>query len=156
MTRLQLLAMGVVLGASVLGCGPADSEEPLFPEDYLTSYTQVRDCRQSGDHDLNMVRVLAGPMALTPYQGRSEPFPVGAVVLKEEYEFGDVSCSGPIKQWTVMVKEPEGGDPDLIGWTWQRVDADRQVVTGNPYRCSSCHRDCGVPPDGYDGTCEVP
>jgi hypothetical protein len=151
-----------VVGSTLLlaglwaGC-PTDPEppDPLFPADYLTTYAEVRDCRSSGDHDLHRIRILADPAALAPYLDRVDPFPEGAVVLKEEYDFGDDHCSGDIKQWTVMVKLAEGASADTLGWTWQEVDASRAVRSENAPRCIGCHRPCGSP-DGYDHTCAVP
>ena len=69
-----------------------DLGPPLFPVDYTTTYQQVRNCRFSLEHDLVRVRVLASPEALTPYTGRSQPFPTGAIVLKEQYKNSDTSC----------------------------------------------------------------
>jgi hypothetical protein len=140
------------------GC-PGDDEplEPLFPEDYAATYTEVRDCRSGADHDLNNVRVMADPAALGPYTDRVSPFPDDAVLVKEEYDFGDDDCTGAIVQWTVMVRgvaedAPEGN----LGWRWQRVDPDRNVMSADDPRCFDCHSLCGVAPDGYDGTCTVP
>lgn len=141
----------------VAGCeDPAPADEAFFPEDYEGSYTEVRDCRGSGDHDLNNIRILAGPSALAAYQTRGEPFPVDAVVLKEEYDFGDVACAGPIVQWTVMKRLADGSAPDLLDWSWQQVDSERRVVDVDPPRCINCHTGCGNAPDGYQGTCAVP
>jgi hypothetical protein len=130
--------------------------EPLFPADYAADYVEVRDCRGSGDHDLNNIRILAGPSALKPYQERLEPFPVDAVVLKEEYDFGDLSCEGPVKQWTVMRRLATGSSPATLDWTWQQVDDQRRVVDQDVPRCIGCHTSCGVGPDGYEGTCAIP
>jgi len=130
--------------------------DPFFAAEYLATYTEVRNCRQSGDHDLNMVRMLADPASLGPYQDRLEPFPEGAVVLKEEFEFGDLDCTGPIKQWTAMRRLASGSNPSMLDWSWQRVDSARAVVELDAPRCAGCHRGCGVPPDGYEGTCAVP
>lgn len=126
-----------------------------FPADYATSYTEVRACRASSDHDLHHIRVLADPAALGPYQSRAQAFPPGAVVLKEEFDFSDLACSGPIVEWTVMMKLATPM-PDTLGWRWQHVDPDRHVVTQDEERCIGCHTACGVPPDGYDGTCAMP
>ena len=153
-----------LLGALLLvlvGCPGDDGDddggvEPAFPEDYLDSYVEVRDCRASGDHDLNNIRILAGPSALAPYQGRTAPFPVDAVVLKEEYDFGDMTCTGPVKQWTVMRRLPDGSSPDTLDWAWQRVDNQRKVQTEDEARCISCHQGCGLAPDGYGWTCALP
>lgn len=145
-----LVAAVVLIGS----CGP--SAEPLFPEDYEATYTEVRDCRQSGDHDLHVIRVLADPVAVAAYAERSELFPEGATLVKEEYDFGDFDCTGPIVQWTVMRKLAVGSAPLDLDWEWQTVDANRVVTEDNPERCANCHQGCGVPPDGFDGTCTVP
>ena len=127
-------------------CG-SDSASPLFPDGY--QYAEVRNCRSSSDHDLNKIRVLVDPVAANSYTTRSAPFPDGSIVLKEEYDFADTTCSGALVQWTVMKKV--GGT-----WQWQRVDKDRNVESENEARCINCHTQCGKPPDGYDGTCAVP
>src|SRR5690606_34595380 len=68
--RTLTLALGVVAAsAAAAACSddghdgeghdqPGPDVEPLFPEDYRDSYVEVRDCRGSGDHDLNQVRML--------------------------------------------------------------------------------------------------
>jgi hypothetical protein len=157
--RKHALALGLtgLVGSACPGDdGDDGGVEPAFPEDYEASYVEVRNCRGSGDHDLNNIRILADPAALGPYQGREEPFPLGAVVLKEEYDFGDTTCSGELKQWTVMEKLAEGSGAETLGWAWQQVDASRHVVDEDAPRCIACHTGCGVAPDGYDGTCAIP
>ena len=148
----------LMLVATLAGLAPScvDPGTPLFPEGYASTYTEVRDCRQSGDHNLHMMRVLADPAARGPYETHSEPFPVGATVLKEEYDFGDFDCSGPIVQWTVMQRLEDGASPARLDWTWQTVSSDRVVTEEDPIGCANCHQGCGVPPDGFDGTCTVP
>lgn len=122
--------------------------EPDFPADYAASYTEVRNCRTSSDHDLHHIRILADPVSLATYRDRAAPFPEDSIIVKEEYDFAD-ACAGPILQWTVMRKV---GDD----WRWQRVDADRSVATEDEPRCINCHAVCGHPPDGFDGTCAMP
>lgn len=145
----------MLLAGALAACG-GDDAVPAFPADYAATYQEVRDCRGSADHDLGQIRVLADPAARGPYLARDAAFPIGAVLLKVEYDFADPTCAGPITQWTVMQRLPDGGDPQLLGWTWQRVDRDRRVVSENDSRCLGCHADCGVGPDGYLGTCTVP
>lgn len=147
----------VLLGlvALLASCG-GDDESPLFDSDYGTTYVEVRDCRPSGDHDLNNIRILADPAALGPYNNRDQNFPEGAIVLKEEFEFDDIDCTGTVKQWTVMQRLTDGESPDTLNWEWQKVDADRKIAESNPLSCAGCHSGCGVPPDGFDGTCAVP
>lgn len=126
-----------------------------FPADYADSFTQVRNCRKSGDHELDFVRVLVDPSALGPYTDRATPFPEGAVALKEQYDVSDTTCSGPIVQWTVMQKNSAA--TDRLGWDWQRVSTDRVVVEENTARCFGCHVACSGPPNvGYDHTCTEP
>jgi len=142
----------VVTLAALAACG-TDGATPVFPADYTATYALVRACRSSSDHDLHKIRVLADPAALAPYRDRIAEFPTGAIVLKEEYDFADGDCSGPVIEWTVMEKLPIA---DHLGWSWQRVDAKRAVVSEDDARCISCHTACGEPPDGYAGTCAVP
>jgi hypothetical protein len=126
------------------GCGP----EPLFPADWEQKFTEVRNCRRSGDHDLNFVRIYADAAALQPYQGRAMPFPTGAVVLKAEFAKSD--CTEAVG-FTAMKREA-GSD-----WHWQKLTPARAVTDdGKLVRCQGCHAACGVPPDGHDGTCAAP
>ena len=136
----------------LVACGQ-DAATPAFRADYAASYALVRDCRSSSDHDLHRIRVLADPAALAPYRDRTAGFPTGAIVLKEEFDFADSDCTGPVIEWTVMEKL---ATTDNLGWRWQRIDADRDVVTADEPRCINCHTNCGVTPDGYLGTCAVP
>ncbi len=138
--------LAILVGA----CGGDDAH---FPEDYASTYTEVRDCRRSADHDLHYIRVLADPDALAPYRDRTGPFPVGSIVLKEEYDFADGDCTGPILEWTVMRKT---GSPARGGWDWQRVDADRSIKTENSSLCSNCHSNCTPDNGGFDATCAQP
>ena len=151
--------MSVVPTATALlvllaACG-GDDPEPFFPEDSAATYVAVRGCRRSADHDLGNIRVLADPAALAPYRDRAAPFPAGAVVLKVEYDFGDLTCAGPIRNFTAMRRDA-ALDPQRLGWSWQRVDHDRTVTSEDDSRCIGCHSQCGSPPDGYLGTCAVP
>jgi hypothetical protein len=153
--RLLLVALLAVASAACPG-DDDDDDGPLFPDDYAATYQQVRDCRRSTEHDLNFIRVLADPDALGPYSDRVTPFPVGAVVLKEEYDIADATCAGPIKQWTVMAKLATDTNPEMLDWAWQRVSNLGDVLEQDTPRCAGCHELCGFPPDGYDGTCTVP
>lgn len=130
--------------------------DPAFPANYAATYQQVRDCRKSGDHDLNFIRVLAAPDGLGPYMDRVTPFADGAILIKEEFDIGDSTCSDAIVQWTVMVKDAAA--TELNGWRWQRVNTEREVVESDTSRCFGCHEACdGVAPNiGYDYTCTEP
>jgi hypothetical protein len=143
---------------AVTGCSGDDGgggDPPLFPANYAESYQQVRNCRGSIEHGPVRVRVLADPGALQPYMTRVGAFPVGSIVLKEEFDEEDLSCATPF-QYTVMQKLEPGSSPDTLDWTWQTVDKKRKVVVEEVRRCWQCHSDCGKPPEGFDGTCTVP
>jgi hypothetical protein len=154
--RLLLAFTALAVGLTAASCSDdPDGPAPLFPSDYLSTYTQVRDCRNSSDHNLNRVRVLTGPGATAPYLGRDAEFPEGSIVLKEEHDFADSDCTGEVKRWTVMARLTTGSSPGTLDWYWQDVDAERKVTSENEPSCIGCHTSCGVPPDGYEGTCTV-
>lgn len=147
------LALALLLLA---GCGPdAPPGVPLFPADYRDTYVEVRNCRQSADHDLDNIRVLADPLAFSPYSLRDAPIPEGAIIVKEEYDFGDIDCTGPIVKFSAARRLAPGSDPDNLDWEWQRLDASRHVIVEEAPRCVSCHTGC-EPPDGYENMCAVP
>lgn len=151
------LAASFIVGCSENNPNPAPpNADPVFPADYASTYTEVRNCRQSGDHDLNIIRVLADPTALDPYQNQNVVFPVGAVVLKEEYDFADVTCAGPILRWTVMSRLATGSSPETLDWQWQEVDSGRKVVSEDLQRCIACHSNCTAANGGFESTCALP
>jgi hypothetical protein len=149
---LAILACGCGGGNPSADAGPP----PAFPASYRSTYTMERPCRSSTDHDLNNVIVYADPTSVSTYTMRDAPFPTGSTLLKEEYDISDTSCTGPIVQWTVMVKLPDGTSAATLDWHWQKVDAHRNTLTDDDPRCYSCHKTCGVPPDGYLDTCSPP
>lgn len=148
---LLLLFAGLLTGCP----GPTPGVD-LLPADYADTYTEVRDCRSSGDHDLHNIRVLADPAALGPYLNRMDPFPVGSIIVKEEYDFGDSDCSGEILRWTIMQRLEEGESPPDLDWHWQDVNQDFFVTEDNSERCAQCHFDCGAATTSYMGTCTDP
>jgi hypothetical protein len=158
MARRAVLAL--LIGGALAACGDDggdDGGEPaLFPANYAATYQEVRNCRNSVEHGAVRIRVLASPDALTPYTTRTAPFPTGAIVLKEERADTDLDCSGPIVNYTVMLKLDAGSSPDTLDWRWQEVDPKLRAEQTNLERCPRCHTDCGKPPEGYDGTCTVP
>jgi hypothetical protein len=147
------LALGWLLATAC--ADPPPSVVAAFPADYAASYVEVRSCRKSADHELEFIRVLADADALGPYRDRVDAFPDGAVVLKEQYEASDATCSGPVTQWTVMQKNRAA--KERLTWDWRRVAADRRVVEADTPACHGCHAGCtGAPQLGYDFTCADP
>ena len=150
-TAAVLWSLSLAAGA----CSGDSAPAPLFPADYADTYRQVRDCRHSIEHDMSSIRVLADPAAYEPYINRDADFPEGSVVLKEEYDWDDLTCSGPLQRWTVSQRLAPGSSPKALDWAWQKVSTSRKVVSADEPRCIVCHTKCGVPPDGYEGTCAV-
>lgn len=151
----QLLFVTLLVGA----CGnDGELGEPsLLPDNYKTTFTEVRDCRLSIDHDLNYIRILAAPDALAVYNDRQGEFPTGAVIVKELFGEDDDICAGPPTEFAVMAKLAVSEEPGDLGWRWQKVDKNNRLdPDADIERCTSCHADCGVAPDGYDGTCALP
>jgi hypothetical protein len=140
---------------ALAACGGDDGEPPPFPEDYASTFAEVRNCRNSIDHDLMRIRVLAAPDTKDAYLAKTA-FPDGALLLKEEYSNSDPTCSGPIERFTVMQKLPVGSSPATLDWTWYELDGKRKLETVDAQRCISCHTSCGKPPEGFDGTCTMP
>lgn len=165
-----LLAAVVLALAAAGGCsdddgGPATDAAPpdagpapIYPADYASTYTMVRDCRPSSSHDFHFIVIWADPDAATPYLERNAPFPVGSIVLKEEYDIGDTECTGDVVEWAVMQRLEAGSAPDLqLDWFWQEVDEDGEVISENSSLCFGCHDDCdGDPTDSYENTCAEP
>lgn len=154
--RIALAALAAALIAPALCACNGDGEPPVFPEDYAATYEEVRDCRFSLDHDLTRMRVVAAPDALEAYRMRNAPFPTGAIVLKEQYDSADLTCTGPILHFTVMQKLEPGSSPETLDWTWQKVSAGHSTMSTEIKRCIQCHTGCGKPPEGHDGTCAMP
>ena len=156
--RSQLLFLAL---ATSMGCSGDDDGAPdpdgaigdsvIFPEDYETSLTEVRDCRQGTQHGPD-IRVFGNAAARVPYDNRTDPFPEGAILVKEEH-LGNADCTGPITQWTAMMKRETGSSPTTLDWTWQEVGPDRALIGQDLVRCYECHADC---PEVHGGTCSAP
>lgn len=155
MRNLVVLAL-----AFASACGTDVQPEPaLWPTDYASTYTEVRNCRMSLEHGTVNIRVLASPDALMPYTTRMAAFPTDAILLKEEYAESDLSCAGPIKFWTVMQKLPDDSSTPTLDWHWQKTDGKRNVTMNNDETCIACHSMCLPPPEGTGGylhTCTEP
>lgn len=140
----------------------------VFPADYKTTYTFVRDCRVSTDHaGLGGVKVYSNPESAAAYAALwnapniATSLPEGTTLVKEVY--ADSSCSGLMTQWVAMKKEA-GFDPAHNNWHWQSVGLDRTILSGEDGivdRCINCHNgtqgSCtGLGANnGYDYTCTV-
>ncbi|MCB9740518.1 MAG: hypothetical protein H6747_14740 [Deltaproteobacteria bacterium] len=85
---------------------------------------------------MNHIRVLADDAAHDRYLNWDAPFPVGATLLKLEYD--DAACSNLIR-YTVMQKREAASDPERGDWRWQTVSPTREVLPSNTKSCVGCH-----------------
>lgn len=161
MPRFQSLLAAPLLALLAAACTPGGTPDagvdagpaadPIFPADVEESFTEVRDCRSSIEHELHFVRVFADELAHDPYTTHDAGFPEGAVVVKVEY--ADEGCTDVIG-YTAMKRLADGGSPDALDWHWQEAGADREVLgDGALLRCVGCHERCE---DGFEGTCTQP
>jgi hypothetical protein len=149
----MLLAAAFAQGA----CGDdsgSDGGPAPFPDDYRTLYTEVRDCRFSLEHDLKYIRVFASPDAVDAYLTRATSIPVGAILVKEQYGDSDTVCA-TLVDYAVMVRSAQ--DMEIsTDWEFLHVSGQHRIVREDVGKCVTCHVDCGVEPDGYEGTCAAP
>jgi hypothetical protein len=147
----RLLLLALVLSACSDDAEPA-RPDPIFPPDFETAWKEARSCRFSHDHDLRSIRVFADAQAFEPYTLWSKPYPVGATIVKIEYD--DDQCT-KVMGLSAMQKLPQGADPALGDWLWQKLDAKQQVIQSEdiPGRCIDCHEFHCRPPYGFDLAC---
>jgi hypothetical protein len=129
----------LALAALAAGCfqDSTPQHSPFIPLDYQASFPEVRSCRVVADHGLAYQRVLANPIAATPYTTGSYPLPAGSVVLAEQHS--DPSCMS-LTGFYLMAKEKPGYDSANADWHWQRLDPNQRVLEdGRLQKCSSCH-----------------
>jgi hypothetical protein len=131
----------------LVSCGGDDTvspppEEPLFPSDYLQTYTEVRDLRSSNNHDGSnldtaAIRVHCNPEGASAYVNAIYPLPEGTVLVKTQYaDPGGSVVSG----YTVMHKRAPGTAPSSRDWYWQELSSSRTVVqSGQISTCINCH-----------------
>ncbi len=152
MCRVAPLA---VLSIALVSCGPPPSDAP-FPEDYEASWREARDaCTISHDHELRYIRVFTNEAAFEPYTLHEQPYPVGATLLKAEYD--DPDCTELLSYVLMEKLAPGAAPPDEFGWSWRRFDPDRREVHDArtiPFTCIDCHEwHCAEAPYGWDYTC---
>lgn len=147
------IAVALALTAACTSEPVVHTVDVIFPTDAPTAWRQVRDCRHSHEHDLNYVRVVANDLAYDRYLKWDAPFPVGATLLKLEYD--DAACSHLVR-YTAMQKREKGADPDRGDWHWQATSPQRTVDDNASISfCVGCHTahcrdDNGT---GFDLTC---
>jgi hypothetical protein len=110
--------------------------EPVFAEDFEQTYTEVRGCRQSPEHQLTFIRLfvpadqaalIAGCMA--PGATCTEALPKGTVLVKPEYV--DADCN-ELLTITASRRETDGPAGDRAAWRWQNVSPEGVVKKRSP------------------------
>ncbi len=149
---------------ALAGC-PSDPDPPAGPEPLvedleLPGLVEVVACKHSHEHDLRHVQIFADPASAELFQtcvldqGEcTEPFPVGSLFVKREYEFPDCKPED-LTSVTATLKLEPGSYPQGRDWQWQRLETDLTVVEdGAPFLCIACHEDHCSPPYGHDMRC---
>ena len=134
-------AAAVAVALAACGKGPTKGEngaDPVFPDDYLETFTEVRDCRFSSSHP-GMVRVLVNDAGADAYLAGENPLPTGTIVVKEVFDGTDCDDYSELGTWAAMRKEAAGFDPEDGDWHWQEVRPDRSVETDTKTSCIACH-----------------
>lgn len=145
-TRWAWLAL--VLACDSEGAAGDAGEGAFVTAAELGAWPEVRDCRNSIEHDNNHIRVLTSPATKGAYLG-TEPFPPGAIVVKPEY--ADDACTDLVR---VTVMRRSSGFDATGGWEWQELSPELGVVeSGALKRCWTCHSACD---GGHDGACAQP
>ena len=113
--------------------------QPIFADDYLETFIEVRDCRFSSSHP-GMVRVLVNDIGADFYLNKANPLPVGTIVVKEIFDGTTCDDYSELGKWAVMRKEAAGFDSLHGNWIWQELLSDRSVLTDSKMNCIGCHR----------------
>lgn len=150
--RLLVSASGVL--ALLVGCAEdgesSTTASALFPLDYATRYTEVRDCRGTSDHGLGAyIRVFASAEGSAAYSAGTYPLPVGTTLVKAVYV--DAACTD-LDTISAMKKRTSGGESSAAQWDWQETDAAGLPLASATSRCTSCHTGC----KDRDMTCTDP
>ncbi len=139
------------------GCPGPDPIEPSadFPADFPAAFREARTpCTLSHDHELRYIRVYADDAAYEAYRQQDRPYPVGARLLKVEYD--DEACT-ELLDYVLMERLETGSRPEELDWEWRRFDALRRDIVDRrriPATCIDCHDwHCARPPYGWDYTC---
>lgn len=147
----------------LVSCGGDDAvsplpEDPVFPSDYLQTYTEVRNLRSSNNHDGSnlataSVRVHCSPdAAADAYVNGNFPLPEGCILVKTQYSD---PAGSVVTGFTVMQKRAPGTAPSSGDWFWQETDKDRKVLqSGQVTACIDCHT--SNPDCTQDFTCALP
>lgn len=158
--RGMRIGVAALLAAAAAGCddGGEPAIESVVPPDFETRWVELRDCRQSIEHELEYVRLLADADTAAMYarcvvesSPCSEPFATGATLVKPHYR--DAQCT-ELTGYTAARREAPGESDDASGWRWQVLDADGHVERdGELADCVSCHTTLCGPGAGYDLRC---
>ncbi|NNE42967.1 MAG: hypothetical protein HKN12_02050 [Gemmatimonadetes bacterium] len=138
----------ILLGVFVAACGDEgstmpdpdpDPVDPVFPSDFATSFTEVRDFRSGVPHP-SFLRVYANSVGAADYTAGNYPLPEGTVLVKEIY---NDPAGSDVFGWVVMQKREAGFSSGSGDWYWQEVDSDRTVLDdGSITNCIGCHNAC--------------
>jgi hypothetical protein len=118
---------------------PPGETEPIVPADYRTTFSEVRDCRNSIEHAAT-IRVWVNAIGAEAYLADENPLPVGTVVVKEEFAGANCTNDAELRVLSAMRKEPAGFDPEANDWHFQELNfPSRSVRLDTKITCIECH-----------------
>jgi hypothetical protein len=152
--RLSLFVWSAV---AALGCAEDSPPETtaIFPPDFTERFTELRDCRQSIEHELEYVKLFVPPdqvalleRCVQPDSPCADPLPTGTLLIKPQYL--DAACTQLLRiTAAARVADLPLGDPNA--WRWQTVSPAGVVLQdGQPDGCVRCHSACSP---GFDSRC---
>ncbi len=136
-------SMGLVLVIASSGtdcAGNTTGDPAVFPANYRSTYTLVRDCRLSSEHGGDQIRVWVNDIGAQAYLDEEDTLPVGTIVVKEEFAGLDCDNDSELVLWAVMRKEAAGFDPNTNDWEFYEYNAPSRTRTATPREiCIACH-----------------
>jgi Cytochrome P460 len=97
-----------------------------------------RLAEEHGPHAGHVIVVRVSPDAIAAFRN-GEPLPIGAVIIKEKY--ADLSATGPMHGYAMMVKREPGFNPEGGDWEYAFVNQapESRVGRGRLAQCAGCH-----------------
>ena len=138
---MKRLFLGVLTLFLCAACGYSHDAASYFPSDWRADLVQVEGCRQTAHPRGGYMEVWVST-DLHAAAEAGEPTPVGAVIMKIQWD-SDESCTpGEQNIFTVMRKHEAGTATELGDWDWQTVGGKGGVVESAEAGCAGCHAGC--------------
>jgi hypothetical protein len=133
----------ILSGCALLGTGEADQRWANYKD-----WTKINNTPITGDHTgflgglheaaKGYRQVYVNEIGLETSLGNGPfKYPVGTVIVKEQFKNKDALDSGKTPGLTIMVKVADNGSASASNWAWSRGYGKEAKV--DDAFCSSCH-----------------